>query len=217
MIARGLEERVLDLLLDALKDKGLVKAGGKQRTDATHVVSAVRDLNRVELAGECVRAALEALASAAPGWVEQVLEVPGWAERYRARIDSWRLPASKAKQEQLARAYGADGYALCAAVYAPFSPAWLREPPAVQALRVMLIQNFVRAVDARGRQVVQRRRPLSEGGAGLPPGRHRLASPYDPDTRWSVKADVFWNGYKVHVSETCGPSGGTAGRARRRI
>ncbi|WP_327588949.1 transposase [Nonomuraea sp. NBC_00507] len=127
VIAHGLEERVLDLLLEALKDKGLVKEGGKQRTDATHVVSVVRDLNRVELAGECVRAALEALVAAAPGWVEQVLEVTDWADRYRARIDSWRLPASKTKQEQLARAYGADGYALCAAVYAPFSPSWLRE------------------------------------------------------------------------------------------
>src|SRR6266542_3248298 len=50
----GLDERVLDLLLAALGGKGLVKAGGKQRTDSTHVISAVRDLNRLELAGESV-------------------------------------------------------------------------------------------------------------------------------------------------------------------
>ncbi|WP_158557913.1 hypothetical protein [Spongiactinospora gelatinilytica] len=43
----------------------------------------------------------------------------------------------------------ADGYALCVAIYAPFSPVWLRELPAVQALRMMLIQNFVRTVDVR--------------------------------------------------------------------
>jgi hypothetical protein len=55
-----------------------------------------------------------------------VRKAQDWADRYRARIDSWRLPASKTKQEQLAHAYGADGYALCAAVYAPFSPSWLR-------------------------------------------------------------------------------------------
>ncbi|MFI6604800.1 hypothetical protein ACIBHX_51995 [Nonomuraea sp. NPDC050536] len=77
----------------------------------------------------------------------------------------------------------------------------------MQALRVMLIQNYVRTVYARGREVVERRRPLRDGGQGLPPGRHRLASPYDPDTRWSAKTDVFWNGYKVHISETCGTSG----------
>lgn len=123
--AHGLEEKVLDLLLVRLTEVGLVKAGGKQRTDSTHVISAVRDLNRLELAGECVRAALEALSVAAPEWVEQVLEVPGWADRYRARIDSWRLPTSKTKRDQLAREYGADAYALVEAVYAPFSPPWL--------------------------------------------------------------------------------------------
>jgi transposase len=75
VVAHGLEERVLDLLLAALQDKGLVAAGGKQRTDSTHVISAVRDLNRLELAGESVRACLEALAVAAPGWLAQVFPV----------------------------------------------------------------------------------------------------------------------------------------------
>jgi transposase len=47
VVAHGLQERVLDLLLEALKGRGLVKAGGKQRTDSTHVICAVRDLNRL--------------------------------------------------------------------------------------------------------------------------------------------------------------------------
>jgi transposase InsO family protein len=34
---------------------------GRQRTDATHVVAAVRHLNRLEMVGETLRAALEAL------------------------------------------------------------------------------------------------------------------------------------------------------------
>ena len=42
---------MLDLLLAALVEQGLVAAGGRQRTDSTHVISAVRDLNRFELAG----------------------------------------------------------------------------------------------------------------------------------------------------------------------
>jgi transposase len=211
--AHGLEEKVLDLLLARLVEEGLLRAGGRQRTDSTHVISAVRDLNRLELAGECVRAALETLAAAAPGWVEQVLEISGWADRYRARIDSWRLPASKTKRDRLAREYGADAYALVEAVYAPFSPAWLRELPAVQALRVMLVQNYIRTTDARGRQVVKRREPLEDGGKGLPPGRVRLTSPYDTDARWAAKGDdLYWNGYKVHITETCDhPGDDTAG------
>lgn len=204
MTRHGLEEKALDLLLAALKDRGLVKAGGKQRTESTHVISAVRDLNRLELAGECVRAALEAISAAAPDWVEQVLEVPGWAGRYRARIDTWRLPSSQAKREELARSYGADGYALVEAVYAPFSPVWLRQLPAVQALRVMLVQNYIRITGRGGREVIRMRRSQDEGGEGLPPGRYRLTSPYDTDARWAAKGeDLVWNGYKVHISETC--------------
>src|SRR5512135_893263 len=59
----GLEQVVLDALLVKLAADGLVKAGGKQRTDSTHVVAAVAALNRLELAGESVRAAVEALAA----------------------------------------------------------------------------------------------------------------------------------------------------------
>ena len=64
-----------------MKDAGLVNTGGKQRTDSTHVVAAVRDLNRLELAGESVRAALEALAVTAPGWLAQVIDVTEWNTR----------------------------------------------------------------------------------------------------------------------------------------
>jgi transposase len=55
VVAHQLEEKVLDLLLDALREHGLVAPGGRQRTDSTHIVAAVRDLNRLELVGESVR------------------------------------------------------------------------------------------------------------------------------------------------------------------
>ncbi|TWH67221.1 transposase [Micromonospora olivasterospora] len=54
LVEHGLEEQVFIRMLAVLADKGLVSAGGKQRTDSTHVISAVRDLNRLELAGESV-------------------------------------------------------------------------------------------------------------------------------------------------------------------
>jgi transposase len=200
VVEHGLEEVVLDRLLAALKDKGLVKAGGKQRTDSTHVVAAVRDLNRLELAGESVRACVEALAVAAPGWLAGAVDVAGWTKRYGVRVDSWRLPASQAKRAELALAYGRDGFALLQAVYAPSAPGWLAELPAVDVLRQVLLQNYTRTITEDGREVVKRREAEVDG---LPPGRLRLSSPYDLDARWGVKRDTFWHGYKVHVSETC--------------
>jgi transposase len=200
VVEHSIEEQALDLLLAALVDRGLLKAGGKQRTDSTHVLSAVRDLNRLELAGESVRACLEALAAAAPDWLAQAIDVADWNARYGVRVDSWRLPASETKRTALATAYGVDGFTLLEAVYAPDAPAWLADLPAVETLRVVLLQNYTRTTDRRGREVVKRREADVDG---LPPGRYRLTSPYDTDARWGVKRDLFWNGYKVHISETC--------------
>lgn len=206
VVRHQLEERVLDVLLVALVERGLVKAGGKQRTDSTHVVAAVRDLNRTELCGEAVRAAVEALAAAAPDWLARVIDVGDWAVRYGPRVDSWRLPASAAKRDALVLRYGQDGFALLAAVFDSPSPAWLRQVPAVQILRVICLQNYTRSIDATGREVI-RRREAAPDGDGLPPAHLRLGSPYDPDARTGGKRigerEVFWLGYKLHVSETC--------------
>jgi hypothetical protein len=66
VVEHRLEERALNLLLARLVGLGLLGSGGKQRTDSTHIVAAVRELNRLELAGESVRAELEALSAACP-------------------------------------------------------------------------------------------------------------------------------------------------------
>ncbi|MGW7674265.1 hypothetical protein ACWGJX_45610, partial [Streptomyces sp. NPDC054775] len=61
------------------------------------MISAVRDLNRTELAGESVRAAVEALAVAAPSWLAGVIDVAEFAERYGPRVDGWTMPGSKTR------------------------------------------------------------------------------------------------------------------------
>ena len=198
----GLEQVALDALLAELAAEGLVKAGGKQRTDSTHVVAAVAALNRLELAGESVRAALEALAAAYPAWLASRICVADWDRRYGTPMTSWRPPQSEARRDELAIAYARDGYALLEAVCDPSSPPWLRELPAVDVLRRVLLQNYTRTITAGGREVIKRREKEPEGD-GLPPGHARIASPYDTDARWGVKREEFWLGYKLHVTETC--------------
>ena len=110
--------------------------------------------------------------------------------------------ATRSKREELAIAYATDGYRLVEACYAATAPVWLREVPAVQALRVVLVQSYTRTTTG-GREVIKRRRKESEGGDGVPPGHLKIASPYDTDARWSVKRDTYWCGYKLHITETC--------------
>src|SRR5580704_2706020 len=179
----GLELVALDALLARLAAGGLVKAGGKQRTDSTHVVAAVAALNRLELAGESVRAALEALTAACPDWVAQRICVSDWTGRYGTAVTSWHPPLSRARRDELAIGYARDGYALAGAVYDASSPAWLRELPAVGVLRRVLVQNYTRTITGDGREVIKRREKAPEGD-GLPPGHARIASPYDSDARW---------------------------------
>jgi transposase len=199
----GLEEAALDALLARLSAEGLVRAGGKQRTDSAHVIAAVRALHTVELAGESVRAALEALAAACPDWLTARFCTADWTRRYGARIDSWRLPAGKKERDKLIIEYARDGYALAGACYEDTAPPWARELPAVQVLRTVLVQNFTVTAGGQGREVIRRREPESAGGDGVPPARIKVASPYDTEARWGAKKDTLWLGWKLHVTETC--------------
>jgi transposase len=194
LIEHGLEEKVLDLVLERISGLGLLRAGGRQRTDSTHVLAAVRTLNRMEFVGETLRAALEALAAAAPQWLSSLVTAD-WAKRYGARIDSYRFPKGDNVRQEWAEQVGRDGFTILEAAFAPGAPGWLREIPAVQVLRRAWVEQYHR--DGEG---VRWRE-----GKDLPPGRRRLSSPYDPDARYSMKRGSGWCGYKTHLSETCEP------------
>lgn len=196
LVAHELQNVAFEMLLDRLVELGLVAARGRQRTDATHVVAAVRDLNRLEMVGETLRAALEALAAAAPQWLTGHVDA-AMVKRYGARIDEWRLPKDQAGRQKLAVQTGRDGFRILKAVAGRRAPAWLREIPAVDVLRQVWIQQYT--FSESGRAVIWR----DADTHGLPPGRTRIISPYDIDARYSEKRGTSWEGYKVHITETC--------------
>jgi transposase len=197
LVAGGMGKALLEALLGRLKEGGLVKAGGRQRTDSTHVLARIRDLNRLELAGEAVRAALEALAAAVPGWLAGIIDA-SWQQVYGQRIDQIRLPQGKARRAELALQYARDGYWLLEQAWSPAAPAGARDLPAVRALRLILLQQFCRETGPGGEKVTWR----EDQQHGLPPGRARIVSPYDTDARYSEKRGAGWLGYKAHYSET---------------
>jgi transposase len=203
LAGHGMEEKVLDALLSKLQEDGLVKPGGKQRTDSTHVLANARELHAFELITESVRAALEALAASCPGWLTSRICVSDWERRYGLRTASWSSPRpkSRTKRDELAVARAADGYALVSACYEDSAPPWARDIPAVQVLRTVLVQNFTVTTDDQGREVTIRREHGQE--TGVPPAHLRIESPYDPGARRGAKDDFTWLGYKLHITETC--------------
>src|SRR3712207_4164372 len=113
LVAGGAEEALLDAVLEVATAHRLLRAGGRQRMDSTHVLAAVRAMNRAECVHETLRHALEVLALAAPEWLlERAL--PHWATAYGPRAFDDRLPKSAAKRAAWVRTVGEDGHRLLA-------------------------------------------------------------------------------------------------------
>jgi transposase len=184
--------RLLEGLLGRFKEKGLLKGKQRQRTDSTHVLAAVRDLNRLENMGETLRAALNSLATVAPDWL--VDHIPAeWLDRYGKRFENWRLPRTKAERQVLADTIGADGYLLLEAIAAASELPWLPDLPAVELLRRVWVQQYW-CDDGQVKQ-----RPVKD----MPPASMWIRSPYDDQARYCTKRSTDWVGYRTHITETC--------------
>jgi transposase len=192
LVAGQAERWLFDTLLMAFRERKLLKERGKQRTDSTHVLAAIRRLNRLELVGETVRHTLEALAVTVPEWLMAHADASWW-ERYARPFTDFRLPASAAEREALAAAIGQDGGALLTALEGADAPAEARTLPEVAVLRQVWEQQY----EPEGEGV--RWRPEE----ALPPASERIVSPHDAEARYGKKGSMAWQGYKMHVTETC--------------
>src|SRR5262245_38145893 len=187
------EQVLLDALLERFQEQGFLKAGGRARTDSTHVLAAVRACNRLECVGETLRAALNDLATVAPDWLRQQITAD-WFERYGKRFEESRLPQGEAKRYAYAEQIGRDGLQLLHALYHATAPRWLREIPIIEILRQTWVYQYYTDEQGHLRWRTAQNLPL----AGM-----RMDSPYDPDAHYGNKRSITWTGYKVHVTETC--------------
>jgi transposase len=158
------------------------------------VLAAVRTLNRLELVGETMRFALNRLAVVVPEWLRRQIG-PDWVERYRVRVENYRLPKTDSARDLLAAAIGADGFQLLRAAFDKEAPATVRAEPAVEVLRQVWVQQYY-APDAQGTTCWRSARDV-------PPPERWIQSPYDLDARYGLKRGRPWLGYKGHLTETC--------------
>ena len=184
--------RLLDAILVAARQAGFLRAGGRARTDSTHVLANVRDVNRLELVGETVRVALEVVAEVAPGWIGSRIQ-PGWEQRYTRRIESSRLPVGAPARTAWGAQTATDGAFLLSEIDADPDAAWIGNLPPVKGLRAIWDQQCV--PDGAGRWQLREVRILE--------GAVHIDTPHDVEARWSTKRSTEWTGYKVHLTETC--------------
>ncbi len=130
LLGSAAAETLLARVLDAAREDGLLKARGRQRTGSTHVLAAIRTLNRVELVAETLRAALNDIATLAPDWL-RALAPSEWHDRYDVRVEDMRLPEIGPKRDAFVVQVGADGFRLLDAL------AQADTPPEAAALPVV--------------------------------------------------------------------------------
>jgi transposase len=158
-------------------------AGGRQRTDATHVLAAVRAVNRVVCVGETMRAALTILAEVVPEWLRSFAP-DEWYERDPHRVEEYRLPKEQAKRTALVETIGADGYALLEAIYTTAELNRLHHVPAVEILRQVWVQQF---------EIIEGR-PHFRANDNIPPPPKMICSPYDIEATYGRKLTTWWVG-----------------------
>ena len=192
LVAGQGEQLLLNAMLDRFQERGLLKTRGRQRTDSTHILAAIRTLNRLELVGRTLQHALNLLAERVPQWIQAHVP-PVWFDRYSRLIDEYRLPQKPDERRALAETFGRDGVELLDAIDQDASLAEVRSLPAIETLRQVWAQHYeIEDDQVRWREVKD-----------LPPSAERIASPHDVDSRYSTKRSVTWVGYKAHLSETC--------------
>lgn len=189
LITHEAEGRVFDRVLEQVRDLGLLKHRGTQRTDSLALLTRARTLRRLELVFETLRVALRALLRADADWLTASLPAT-WADRYQYHCRVERH--SEAERQALEAVVGDDGQWLLDRLAADDTPETLRDLPAIAILRTVWEQQF--EAGDMGRQF----KAKSSGT-----GAERIETPYDPEAHWSKKGTRdTWTGYKLQATET---------------
>ena len=180
LLPHGAEGRLFEAIIDLARRRGLLKGGGWQRSDSTHVLGAVRTLSRLEVVGKTLHHALNALATAAPDWLRTHTTL-AWVDRYGRWANEFRLPKSEAGSGAWARQTGVDGVTLLALTTADGAPPVLQGLAALETMRQVWTQNFVVEHGPQGPRVEWRT------NSQRPPAGQYIGSPHDPEARTATR------------------------------
>jgi transposase len=108
-------------------------------------------------------------------------------------VEHDHVPKTEAARQAFGEVRGADGQRRLQAIDVALEPSWWQEVPAVQTRRRVWAEPSVEVNGTLRWREVQ----------DMPSPAALIASPYDPEARYSTKREVEWVGYKVHLTDTC--------------
>jgi len=175
-----------DVIVDALRDAGLLRKNSRQRLDSTHVLGNVSKMSRLECVRETIRLFVEQIHGS--GFESTISEYALYVERYCESQVQWHRMNKVTLAEKAIQA-GHD---------ALFLIRWLRQQPSIirdDDKALLLERVFLEQYEPDSLSPALRK---SENSGGV-------QNPHDPDAQWSSKDQAkkkTWVGYKVQMAET---------------
>jgi transposase len=199
LVEHEAERLLFDTVLARLNAMELLRGRRLQRTDSLVIVSAVRQLNRLELVVETVRLALEAIAERDAEWLRARMP-SSWLERYGEWTQARRYTKQtgargQAETTRLLASVGADGAQVLEWLGQGAGPGWAEEPAEIATLRAVWRQQFRTGEDGQIEPSTAATRKADGVGGDL------VTTPHDPEVRYRAKGRGE-EGYKLQLTET---------------
>ena len=187
LVANSKASYVFDQILNLLSEKGLIKCGGKQRIDSTHVIAAVRELTRIDLLHETLRL----FCIDVEFYREQIDgSILDFLSKYLEKVSTHRATDVEKKA-----AIRDAGLAMRALIEwgSLFSAKTVLNLESFKTLKKVYEQNFVDLGSSTDPELIK-----------ISTGKGHICNPHDPEAEYANKGKKKWLGYKLQVVETAG-------------
>lgn len=187
LLANSKASYAFDQILKCLTEQGLVKSGGKQRIDSTHVIAAVRELTRIDLLHETLRLFCVDLEGYTDCLAGETLTIQS---KYVDKVSTYRTTDNDKKD--LIRQAGIAMRGLIEWTKS-YSDKSIEELTSFKVLKTVYEQNFIDNGDSQMPDLIK-----------ISTGKGHICNPHDPDAEYGNKGKKTWVGYKAQVAETVG-------------
>jgi transposase len=183
LIANAKGSYAFDQILNHLSEIGLIKSGGKQRIDSTHIIAAVRELTRIDLLHETLRLFcldIEPMRNQLSG------SILSSQEKYVEYVSAHRATDLERKA-----AIQAAGLAMRGFIEWGKFLKNVESLDSFRTLKKVYEQNFLDREGVSDPDLIK-----------ISTGKEHICNPHDPEAEYANKGKKRWLGYKLQVVET---------------